>query len=215
MFEDQCIKSCYIGLNYIHKMLRLNASKWHTSLSQLPVTLCNIHASCTLQKFIARPIHRRRLYTPSLHWTDFRHVQQRITILPSKCNITLVQSIYGKKYSNLTEIATKGFMLVSCTIRCGEQHIKSWTVLNSGKLCKMTSKNKMVVYWLDYTVLNTKWRAMTLAALCYLDSDAISRQQHTQYSNILTSITIQSAAVADLYRSLILSPLKLKNNFIQ
>jgi len=39
---------------------------------------------------------------------------------------------------SLKENATKGFMVVSSTIQCGEQHIRSWTVLCHGKFSKMT-----------------------------------------------------------------------------
>jgi len=40
------------------------------------------------------------------------------------------------------EIATKGFMVVSCNVRCGEEHTKSWTILSYGKSSEMTLKTR-------------------------------------------------------------------------
>ena len=45
--------------------------------------------------------------------------------------------------SNTQKIAKERFVVVSCNICWGEQHVESWTILRYGKVSKCDIKNKM------------------------------------------------------------------------
>jgi len=70
--------------------------------------------------------------------------------------------------ANLKEIATKGFMVVSCAVQCGEQHTKSATILSHAKSSQMTSKmaasSKTSKIWLP----NCKFFKPDFGKKCFL-----------------------------------------------